>query len=123
MTGITVDSVRDCLEGTVPGVVATCSADGTPNVAYLSQVEYVDARHVALSFQFFNKTRQNILANPVAELLVIHPVSAAMYRMRRALPAHRDRRAAVRAHEGQAGRHRIAHRHGRRVQAARRRRV
>ena len=42
MTGITVDSVRDCLEGTVPGVVATCSADGTPNVAYLSQVEYVD---------------------------------------------------------------------------------
>ena len=75
MTGITVDSVRDCLEGAVPGVVATCGADGTPNVAYLSQVEYVDARHVALSFQFFNKTRQNILANPVAELLVIHPIT------------------------------------------------
>ena len=79
---LTIDSVRECLEGTVPGVIATCSDDGTPNVAYLSQVEYVDGRHVALSFQFFNKTRQNILANASAELLVVHPVSAAMYRIR-----------------------------------------
>jgi adenylate cyclase len=77
-----VDSIRDCLEGIVPGVVATCSADGMPNVAYLSQVEYVDSRHIALSFQFFNKTRQNVLANPQVELLVIHPFSAAMYRIR-----------------------------------------
>jgi adenylate cyclase len=77
-----VDSIRECLEGTIPAMVATCSADGTPNVAYLSQVEYVDSGHVALSFQFFNKTRQNILVNPWVEILVIHPVTAAMYRVR-----------------------------------------
>jgi adenylate cyclase len=82
MTALTVDSVRDCLEGAVPSVLATCSADGVPNVAYLSQVEYVDSRHIALSFQFFNKTRQNILANPAAELLIVHPLTAAMYRLR-----------------------------------------
>jgi GAF domain-containing protein len=51
-------------------------------VAYLSQVEYVDAAHLALSFQFFNKTRRNVLENPDAELLVIHPRSGAMYRIR-----------------------------------------
>ena len=82
MTALTVDSVRDCLEGAIPSVLATCSADGVPNVAYLSQVEYVDSRHIALSFQFFNKTRQNILANAAAELLIIHPLTAAMYRLR-----------------------------------------
>lgn len=79
---LTVDSVRPCLEGGIPGVMATASAEGEPNVAYLSQVEYVDARHVALSFQFFNKTRRNVLANPLVELLVVHPVTAAMYRLR-----------------------------------------
>lgn len=79
---LTVDSVRPCLEGGIPGVMATASAEGEPNVAYLSQVEYVDARHVALSFQFFNKTRRNVLANPQVELLVVHPVTAAMYRLR-----------------------------------------
>ena len=77
----TLDAIRACLEGAIPGVVATCAADGTPNVAYLSQVEYVDAAHLALSFQFFNKTRQNILANPQVELLVIHPLDGSTYRI------------------------------------------
>jgi GAF domain-containing protein len=77
----TLDAIRPCLEGAIPAVMATCAADGTPNVAYLSQVEYVDAGHLALSFQFFNKTRRNVLANPHVELLVIHPTSGAMYRI------------------------------------------
>jgi adenylate cyclase len=79
--GLTLDAIRPCLEGAIPGVMATCAADGTPNVAYLSQVEYVDAEHLALSFQFFNKTRRNVLANPHVELLVIHPGNGAMYRL------------------------------------------
>jgi adenylate cyclase len=76
-----LDEIRACLEGTIPGVMATCASDGTPNVTYVSQVEYVDAKHVALSFQFFSKTRRNVLANPVAELLVVHPQHGAMYRI------------------------------------------
>jgi putative methionine-R-sulfoxide reductase with GAF domain len=73
--------IRPCLEGAIPAVMATCAADGMPNVAYISQVYYVDEHHVALSFQFFNKTRQNILANPRATVLVIHPQTAAFYRL------------------------------------------
>lgn len=76
-----LDAIRDCLDGSIPGVMATCAPDGTPNVAYLSQIEYLDGSHLALSFQFFNKTRQNILANPQARLLLIHPQTAAMYRL------------------------------------------
>lgn len=76
-----LDAIRPCLEGIIPGVMATCAADGTPNVTHVSQVEYVDARHLALSFQFFNKTRTNVLANSGVELLVIHPVHGAMFRI------------------------------------------
>jgi hypothetical protein len=76
-----LDAIRPCLEGAIPGVMCTCAADGTPNVTYISQVEYVDSAHLALSFQFFNKTRRNVLANPLAELLVIHPEHGAMYRI------------------------------------------
>jgi hypothetical protein len=82
MSGYTLDAVRDCFEGAIPSMIATCDPDGTPNVAYLSQVEYLDERHVALSFQFFNTTRRNVLANPVARLLVTDPRTGARFRLR-----------------------------------------
>jgi adenylate cyclase len=74
-----LESIRACLEGVVPSLVATCAADGVPNLTYVSQVHYVDRRHVALSFQFFNKTRENILANPRATVFLIDPHTAARY--------------------------------------------
>ncbi len=81
MTRLELGAIRACLEGAIPAVMATCAADGTPNIAYISQVYYVDERHVALSFQFFNKTRKNILANPYATVLVLHPHTVAFYRL------------------------------------------
>ncbi|MDU7587449.1 MAG: GAF domain-containing protein [Acidovorax sp.] len=77
----TLRSIRACLEGAIPAIMATCAPDGTPNVAYISQVVYVDEQHVALSFQFFNKTRANILANPYASVLVLDPVTARCFRV------------------------------------------
>lgn len=77
----TLSELRHCFEGAVPSVLATCAPDGTPNVAYLSQVHFVDAAHVALTFQFFNTTRRNILVNPRAVVQVVDPVSAAHYRL------------------------------------------
>lgn len=79
---ITLDSIRRCFEGAVPATIATCASDGTPNVALLSQVHYVDNQHVALSFQFFNKTRENILSNPYATVMVVDPDTAVHYRLK-----------------------------------------
>jgi hypothetical protein len=79
---IALESLRPCLDGAIPAVVATASPDGTPNVAYASQVHYVDAEHVALSFQFFSKTRENVLAHPYAEVQVIEPGSLRHFRLK-----------------------------------------
>jgi predicted pyridoxine 5'-phosphate oxidase superfamily flavin-nucleotide-binding protein len=73
--------LRPCFEGAIPAVIATCARDGTPNVSYISEVHYVDPQHVALSFQFFSKTRQNVLENPRATVVVIHPDTGAQYKL------------------------------------------
>lgn len=79
---LSLEAIRDCLDGQIPAVIATCDLAGTPNASYVSQVHFVDAEHVALSFQFFNKTRANILANPLAAVIVIQPLTGARYRLR-----------------------------------------
>ncbi len=70
-----------CFQGVVPTAIATCSPEGIPNVTCLSIVHRVDDEHLALSFQFFRKTRANVLAHPAAQFLVFDPVTAVQYRM------------------------------------------
>ncbi len=70
---IPLESLTPCFQGLIPAWLGTCSADGVPNVAMLSHVDYVDPRHVALSFQFFNKSRRNIAENPRATLRLYDP--------------------------------------------------
>jgi uncharacterized protein len=60
------DEIRPVMQNGVPAFVVTCSADGIPNTTIISQVYYVDPAHVALSFQFFNKTIHNVRENPHA---------------------------------------------------------
>ena len=69
----TLESLATCFQGLYPAQLYTCSSDGIPNAAYLSHVDYVDSDHVALSFQFFNKSRRNIAENPHALVNVIDP--------------------------------------------------
>jgi len=64
------DEIRPALDNGIPAVMITCSADGVPNTTVISQVYYVDATHVALSFQFFNKTIRNVRENPRANVVV-----------------------------------------------------
>jgi uncharacterized protein len=60
------DEIRPVMENGIPSVIATCSASGAPNCTIISQAYYVDPEHVALSFQFFNKTIRNVRENPHA---------------------------------------------------------
>lgn len=59
MTGaqVPLTAILNCLQGVIPSAFATCGADGTPNITYMSLVQYVDGDRVALSRQFFRRPR------------------------------------------------------------------
>jgi len=80
-SSVTLSSIRRMFEGVIPATMCTVSAEGMPHLCYLSQVEYVDERHVALSFQFFNRSRENILATRRCAVTVDDPYTAAGVRM------------------------------------------
>jgi adenylate cyclase len=77
-----LEQMTACFQGILPAMFFTCSSDGTPNAAFLSHVDYVDSTHVALSFQFFNKSRRNISENPHALIRVIDPDTNQGYALR-----------------------------------------
>ena len=81
MSGPGLDTLGACLEGIVPSSIATVDPDGVPNVTLISQVHYVDPERVALSYQFFNKTRANLLATRRATVGMTDPVTMAEYRL------------------------------------------
>ena len=69
------------LQGLIPACVTTCSAAGEPNTSVISQIWYVDADHVALSNQFFNKTKRNVAENPFAYASIINPTTLGMHNL------------------------------------------
>lgn len=71
-----------CFQGVIPSIVASADAKGMPNVTYVSQVYLLDDQHVALSCQFFNKTRRNLNENPTVAVEVYDPVTFQAYRLR-----------------------------------------
>jgi adenylate cyclase len=77
----TLDAIASCFEGIVPATICSCAADGTPNVTYLSIVHRLDEWHVGLSYQFFNKTRKNVLENPIVQVIVVSPQTSDQYRL------------------------------------------
>ena len=79
---IPLESLTSCFQGLVPAWLCTCSRAGVPNVAILSHVDYVDPRHVALSFQFFNKSKRNIAENPKAMVRLYDPDTMQAYALR-----------------------------------------
>jgi hypothetical protein len=74
-------AIRPSLQGVIPASIATCSADGMPNVTFLSIVAYVDEERVATSRQFLSKSRTNLRENPYAQVQVTDPVTGARHQL------------------------------------------
>lgn len=79
---IRLEALASCFQGLIPATLFTCSREGIPNAAFLSHVDYVDAGHVALSFQFFNKSKANISENPHAVVRLVDPDTSQGWRLR-----------------------------------------
>ena len=75
------DQLMSALQGVIPAVIASTSGNSIPNVTYISQVFYVDKKHVALSQQFFNKTIRNVFENPIVRVVLTDPVRFEMYKL------------------------------------------
>jgi uncharacterized protein len=73
------ENMLPAMQGAIPSSLVTCNASGEPNTTVISQVFYVDEHHVALSFQFFNKTVRNVRENPKAVVGIIHPGTFEMW--------------------------------------------
>jgi adenylate cyclase len=80
-TGLTLPDLHACFEGVYPASIATASADGTPNITYLSKVRAVDDAHIAISNQFFSKTTRNLAENPRASILLVDPTGVDQFRL------------------------------------------
>lgn len=76
-----LEDLWPCFQGIVPAALSTCSADGMPNITFISQIYYVDASHVAISHQFFNKTHRNVRDNPAACAMMLDPRTLHAYRL------------------------------------------
>ena len=81
-SSVKLSELKRCFQGVVPSIIATSDGSGVPNVTYISQVYFVDEGHVALSCQFFNKTRRNLDENPLACVELWDPVTLQAYRLR-----------------------------------------
>ena len=77
-----LSDLPSCFHGVTPSLIATVDGRGVPNITYVSQVYYLDEQHVALSCQFFNKTRRNLDENPRACVEMLDPLTLQAYRIR-----------------------------------------
>ena len=73
--------IERCFGGAIPAVLTTASADGVPNIMYLSRAHQVDDDRIALSNQFMSKTARNLAANTHADLLMVDPLTYDEYRL------------------------------------------
>jgi GAF domain len=78
---VPLENIALCFEGIIPSTICSCSREGIPNLTYLSIVHLLDPRHVGLSYQFFNKTRRNVMENPMVQVVVVSPETLHQYRL------------------------------------------
>lgn len=82
MSEIRLSQLRHCFQGIVPALICTHDQEGTPNISYLSHVDFVSEGEIALSNQFFSKTKRNVLATKRALLIVYLPGTLQQYELR-----------------------------------------
>jgi Pyridoxamine 5'-phosphate oxidase len=68
-------------EGVIPATIATASADGTPNITYISVARFLDEERIAISNQFFGKTTGNLGVNPFLAVRVVDPETLLEYEL------------------------------------------
>jgi putative methionine-R-sulfoxide reductase with GAF domain len=78
---VALRSIMPAFEGVIPATIATASADGTPNITYISVARFLDEERIAISNQFFGKTTSNLGVNPFLAVRVADPETLLEYEL------------------------------------------
>jgi adenylate cyclase len=76
---LALESILDSLQGTLPSVIASCAADGTPDVRPIAIVRHVDRDRVALPGELPRALGAALNVNPFAQVLVVSPSKLEQY--------------------------------------------
>lgn len=74
--------VQRAIEKTMPTCIATASAEGIPNIVYVTYLKMVDENTVVIADNKFDKTRKNLDANPRISFTVLDPDSKKSYQVK-----------------------------------------
>ncbi|MFS0778363.1 hypothetical protein ABC255_20465 [Neobacillus sp. 3P2-tot-E-2] len=75
MNMVLTNQIKHALEGIFPSYIITVTKDGYPTNTSLSQVCYVDERHIALPVQTFSKAGKHLQEVPDMFAEVVDPVT------------------------------------------------
>ncbi|QEN07589.1 pyridoxamine 5'-phosphate oxidase [Oceanispirochaeta crateris] len=63
--------VQEAIKKTLPYNIATASADGVPNLIYITYLKILDDETVVIADNKFDKTRKNLNSNPFISFTVL----------------------------------------------------
>lgn len=69
------EKIKETIAEVRPGIIATASRDGKPNVSAKGSLRVVDDDHVAFADISSPRTVANLRENPCVSILVMHPKS------------------------------------------------
>jgi uncharacterized protein len=69
------EKIKETVAEIRPGIVATASRDGRPNVSAKGSLRVVDDDHVAFADISSPRTIANLRENPFVSILIMHPKS------------------------------------------------
>jgi len=76
-----LNEIEACFQGVIPSYLATCAADGEPNVTGVSIVHLLSPNRVGVSCQFMNKTLRNLRETGHAQIVMLHPQTLGEYEL------------------------------------------
>ena len=69
------DKIKETIAEVRPGIIATASRDGKPNVSAKGSLRVLDDNHVVFADMSSPHTIANLRENPQVAILVLHPKS------------------------------------------------
>ncbi|MDC7219771.1 MAG: pyridoxamine 5'-phosphate oxidase family protein [Spirochaetales bacterium] len=76
------NEVLDAISKTMPTCLATASADGNPNLVYVTYIKALDGDTLVVADNKFEKTRENLDSNPVMSVVVLDPDTRKAYQLK-----------------------------------------